>query len=646
MEADELERRIRATQRIVEAVAESYEDYRPLVDTLIPATEFMTREEVIDTLKRVCAAFDQKTLNTIAAQVHHEHTVRNLQRELDLKEERIAQVESDKSALERTLANKDAELSEKDAELSEKDSRIRDLEKQLEDIRHSEATLKKEKFAGKSKRGIEKSKATSRGRDDDKDDFDGTSGSVSRDEEPAGQQSTGISSAPMSLSDLRNISGGRPTKYTLADAARKIVHECDVTRLPEGAVIVPGGESVETVFHEEHVIVADIYKFVKYRIQEETEDEDGNKVLVWREHTVHFPMRETASEEATSPSAMSRGHLPSQVPGTHVTPSMLANLIFEHYFCNVPMNRISKAFGEFGFRIGRSSLEGLDRTTAGLLRPLHKALMDEILCDDAVVFCDETWQRMHLKDKTVKVYDWIIGNRKKKAVAYAYDNGSRGRKVIAEILDGRKVKAIHTDGYNVYFFLKDIGIVQICCGAHLWRKLKEWFEQTNDPEARALLLDLGELFLMEARLRETNAPPEEVLRQRNAPHTLDIISSFTARVDLLLEKCNEIPKIGFRALNYAREIASKVFRWREDADYELDNNFAEQSARPIATSRKTSLFHCSHEGAENDCIIRSFIETCRLRGVSMVSWLKAFFNAVLQGRTDYPNLLPGVLAID
>lgn len=93
-------------------------------------------------------------------------------------------------------------------------------------------------------------------------------------------------------------------------------------------------------------------------------------------------------------------------------------------------------------------------------------------------------------------------------MAYAYDNGSRGRKVIAGLLDGRKVKAIHTDGYNVYFFLKDIGVVQICCGAHMWRKLKEWFEQTDDPEARVLLPDIGELFLMEARFGETNAPPK------------------------------------------------------------------------------------------------------------------------------------------
>lgn len=69
-------------------------------------------------------------------------------------------------------------------------------------------------------------------------------------------------------------------------------------------------------------------------------------------------------------------------------------------------------------------------------------------------------------------------------------------------------------------------------------------------------------------------------------------------------------------------------------------------AHPIETSRKTSLFHCSHEVAENNCIIRSFIETCRLRGISMVLWLKAFFNAIIQGRTHYPNLLLGVLTIN
>lgn len=214
----------------------------------------MTREEVIDTLKRVCAAFDQKTLDAIAAQVHHEHTFRNLQRELDLKDKQIARVESDNSALERALANKDAEL-------SEKDSKIRDLEKTAGRQPSLRGNPESGEVSWQEQEGIEKSKALSKGRDDEKDDFDGTPGAVSRnDETDVRQSATGECADSMSLSEFRGISGGRPSKYTLADAARKIVHECDMARIPEGAVVIPGGESTETVFHEEHIIVADIYK--------------------------------------------------------------------------------------------------------------------------------------------------------------------------------------------------------------------------------------------------------------------------------------------------------------------------------------------------------------------------------------------------
>lgn len=103
-------------------------------DTLIPTTEFMTREVVIDTLKRVCAAFDQETLNAIAEQVHYEPTVRNLQLEFDLKDERIAQVESQISALKRALADKDTELSEKVARLSEKEAELSDIISKIKNL--------------------------------------------------------------------------------------------------------------------------------------------------------------------------------------------------------------------------------------------------------------------------------------------------------------------------------------------------------------------------------------------------------------------------------------------------------------------------------------------------------------------------------
>lgn len=106
--------------------------------------------------------------------------------------------------------------------------------------------------------------------------------------------------------------------------------------------------------------------------------------------------------------------------------------------------------------------------------------------------------RLHLKKITKKVYIWIIGNRKAKAVAYYYDDGSRGRDILVDVLKGRNIKAMHTDGYTAYYYLMELHIDQICCGAHVWRKIKEWYERTNDPDAKMLLLDLQWLFIQEA----------------------------------------------------------------------------------------------------------------------------------------------------
>lgn len=100
----------------------------------------MTREEVIETLKRVCATFDQKILDSIAAQVHHEHVEKNLERELEL-------AKSDNNVLWDSLSDKETQLSAKDEEISS-------LKAKLKDIRHSEESLREEKYASKSKYGI------------------------------------------------------------------------------------------------------------------------------------------------------------------------------------------------------------------------------------------------------------------------------------------------------------------------------------------------------------------------------------------------------------------------------------------------------------------------------------------------------------
>ena len=65
----------------------------------------------------------------------------------------------------------------------------------------------------------------------------------------------------------------------------------------------------------------------------------------------------------------------------------------------------------------------------------------------------------------------------------------------------------------------------------------------------------------------------------------------------------------------------------------------------LKTGRKNSLGFGSHAGVEVSVIYHTFIETCKMCGVSTLEYFKEFFKAIMQGRTDYENLLPMTIGI-
>ena len=94
------------------------------------------------------------------------------------------------------------------------------------------------------------------------------------------------------------------------------------------------------------------------------------------------------------------------------------------------------------------------------------------------------------------------------------------------------------------------------------------------------------------------------------------------------------------------------------------------SARLLPKGRKNSLGFGSHEGVQISVIYHTFIETCKMCGVSTLEYFKEFFNAaikreqfrmysrivereqlrilskaIMQGRTDYENMFPMTIGI-
>ena len=75
-------------------------------------------------------------------------------------------------------------------------------------------------------------------------------------------------------------------------------------------------------------------------------------------------------------------------------------------------------------------------------------------------------------------------NKAAKVVIYCYEDGSRGRDALRYILGDTQLKALQSDGYNVYMYLDDelIDTDHLSYLAHARAKFKYAWEQGGNKD--------------------------------------------------------------------------------------------------------------------------------------------------------------------
>ena len=86
-----------------------------------------------------------------------------------------------------------------------------------------------------------------------------------------------------------------------------------------------------------------------------------------------------------------------------------------------------------------------------------------------------------------------------------------------------------------------------------------------------------------------------------------------------------------QAIRYALNQWDGLERFLEDGRIELDTNSVERAMRPVALSRKNSLFAGSDEGGENWACLASLIETCKLNGVNPQTYFTDLLTRLVNG---------------
>ena len=294
------------------------------------------------------------------------------------------------------------------------------------------------------------------------------------------------------------------------------------------------------------------------------------------------------------------------IPGSRLGLNLCIFIIILRTACNQTVYQISDLV---------NILFGTDISPGGIQKIFHKArkylgpAYDEILKliqRAKIKHADETGWKTNGKGG----YDWVFLTANE---VYHTIRNTRGKGVPEEILGGkncRKDSILVRDSYAGYKFL-------LClhqrCWSHLLRIIRDKLALYPDSkELKSLYKILGNLFRV---LAKTVSQPFEVNKRQKVYDKAwsileDIINStYSSTV---------AKKIQTRIKNDGKELLTALLY----DGVPLTNNRAERAIRPMVTFRKVTGGSRSDDGAKTTAVIRSVVQTIRVRKQPLVSVLK------------------------
>lgn len=307
------------------------------------------------------------------------------------------------------------------------------------------------------------------------------------------------------------------------------------------------------------------------------------------------------------------------VPGA----SLLAEILLQKYEYHMPFYRQIKQLAHLGMNgLKEATITGWFKRSMELLRPLHTALVKEILKSD---YCqaDETTTNVINPEKhaTDREYVWMIRAVTEKLVAFFYEEGSRSGEVIKDLTDKYNFKGyLQCDGFSGYtaVYKPGFGVTLVNCLVHIRRYFEQALEENRKP-ASWFLRKIQELYHIEHECDKKGMTPDQRKLERLARSKplMEEMYKWMETEGLCYSQSTLIGK----AVSYAYTRWNNMMHILEDGRLLLDNNLAENEIRPITLGRKNYLFCGNHEAAENMCVVTSLLATCRNHHVNPRTYL-------------------------
>lgn len=329
-----------------------------------------------------------------------------------------------------------------------------------------------------------------------------------------------------------------------------------------------------------------------------------------------------SSKSVDTPGVLQAPIPPRIVPRGMVDESLIAEMISEKIQFHTPVHRFSKKLKQLGVKcISNNNLYNWFHKAAEALIPIYDLLVADIIAQ-GYIQGDETRIQVLSKNKPGASHRgqmWAFMAPTIQAIAFNYEP-TRSAESACVMLDNYE-GILQVDGFSAYETLAKTRPIQlIYCMAHSRRKFFDAL-QSAPEQAKYFLEKVQQLYEIERRCRTENLTFEERLgiRQQEA---IPIVKRLKKWMSDELANPNLLPKsLIYKALNYTYPRWKGLSAYAHDGQLEIDNNWVENTIRPIALGRKNYLFAGSDLAAQNLAVLYSLVNTCIKNNINVSTYL-------------------------
>lgn len=329
-----------------------------------------------------------------------------------------------------------------------------------------------------------------------------------------------------------------------------------------------------------------------------------------------------------------------------LTPSLLSYILCSKYCDHLPLYRQEQIFKRrYNVHIARSTLCEWVNIGAEYLEPLYKIIAKQ-LREAGSLQIDETPITYLTGDGSKEGRVWVYTNQSV-GVLYDWHNNRKNTCLDSILLNGSSQfkGIIQSDGYEAYstWAKKHEGVSIAGCWVHARRKFYEAKE--HGKEAYEVMGYIAKLYEADRKYRswlaKSNHPPEAIIYYRRR-YSRPIYQELGKLLRKLQKKNTTTKQPLGAAISYTLNQWQKLGRTISSNPYDLDNNAAERSVRPLKIGMKNWMFIGADQAGWRSAVIYTMIENVRRAGKDPYAYLKWVFERLptMTNQDDLTELTP------